>query len=96
MRIRTICCGGGASDVPSTLTLDRVLTVKRSKKTSGKNVAGEPRTAEFEALNKVVEDLGRAVRALPEAERAEYRQAQQSVVDARRRAGMQEGLLQVN
>lgn len=47
-------------------------------------------------LLKIVQDVEKASRALPEEEREAYRSAQQSVVNARRRAELQEGLLQVN
>jgi hypothetical protein len=66
------------------------------RKTSRRSSSTRPATAEFEALSKVVDELERAARALSETEREAYRQAQQSVVDARRKAETEEGLLQVN
>jgi hypothetical protein len=50
----------------------------------------------LEELRKVVGDPEEAVEALPETERAAYREAQESVVEARRRAETHEGLLQIN
>jgi hypothetical protein len=44
----------------------------------------------------VLADLSGAVEALPKLERDAYREAQQSVVDARRKAEMREGLLWIN
>lgn len=43
----------------------------------------------------VTPNLDKAGRALPKAERDAYRATQQSVVDARRRAGTHEGLLRI-
>jgi hypothetical protein len=50
----------------------------------------------LEELRQVVDDPGKAVDALPAEELAAYRQAQESVVDARRKAETHEGLLQIN
>lgn len=44
----------------------------------------------------VIVDPSGAVEALPKSERDAYREAQQSVVDARRRAEMHEGLLWIS
>jgi len=52
--------------------------------------------ATLEDLRPIVSDVERATEALPEEEREAYREAQESVVAARRRAESQEGLLQVN
>jgi hypothetical protein len=49
----------------------------------------------FPALREVLNDVQGACDALPEAEQQRYRDAQQSVVDARRSAETHEGLLQV-
>lgn len=51
---------------------------------------------EFSALQKTLKDVPAACAALPEAEQERYRKAQQSVVDARRSAQTNEGLLQVS
>jgi hypothetical protein len=50
----------------------------------------------FEALRSAVSHPGRIQDALSDAERDAYREAQQSVVDARRKAETHEGLLRVN
>ena len=49
----------------------------------------------FPALREVLSDVQGACDALPQAEQQRYRDAQQSVVDARRSAETHEGLLQV-
>lgn len=49
----------------------------------------------FSALQETLKDVPGACAALPEAEQQRYRDAQQSVVDARRSAQTNEGLLQV-
>jgi uncharacterized membrane protein len=49
-----------------------------------------------EKLGALVSDLDGAVRSLPEDERRSYKEAEESVVDARRKAETHEGLLQVN
>jgi hypothetical protein len=58
------------------------------------------KTAELAALREslapLVSDLEKTVNGLPETERASYDEAEQSVVDARRKAETHEGLLQVN
>lgn len=64
--------------------------------TDHKHSAATSSDGQVKKLLKIVEDVEKASRALPEEERAAYRTAQQSVVDARRRAELQEGLLQVN
>jgi hypothetical protein len=56
----------------------------------------EVETPPLEELRKVVGDPEEAVDALPEQERAAYREAQESVVEARRSAETHEGLLQIN
>jgi hypothetical protein len=57
------------------------------------------KTAELAALREslapLVSDLEKTVNGLPETERASYDEAEQSVVDARRKAETHEGLLQV-
>jgi hypothetical protein len=53
-------------------------------------------TAVQEALATLVSNLEETVKGLPEAERHSYEEAEQSVVDARRKAETHEGLLQVN
>ncbi len=58
---------------------------------SAATAAGE----HFTALRTVLTDVSRACRALPAAEQQRYRDAQQSVVDARKSAETHEGLLQV-
>ena len=50
---------------------------------------------DFSALRDVLSDVQAACEALPQAEQDRYREAQQSVVDARRSAETHEGLLQV-
>jgi hypothetical protein len=58
------------------------------------------KTAELTALRKslapLVSNLEKTVNGLPEPERTSYDEAEQSVVDARRKAEAHEGLLQVN
>lgn len=49
-----------------------------------------------EKLTSLVSNLDETVNRLPEAERHSYDEAEQSVVDARRKAETHEGLLQVN
>lgn len=51
---------------------------------------------DLEKLRELVSDPERADEALPKEEREGYDEAQQSVVDARRKAELYEGLLQVN
>jgi hypothetical protein len=51
---------------------------------------------DFSALREVLSDVRGACAALPKAEQERYREAQQSVVDARRSAETHEGLLQVS
>jgi hypothetical protein len=57
-------------------------------------------TAELEALRTTLASLAanleETVKGLPAAERHSYEEAEQSVVDARRKAETHEGLLQVN
>jgi hypothetical protein len=55
------------------------------------NAAGK----QFAALRKVLMDVPGACRALPPEEQQRYRDAQQSVVDARKSAQTHAGLLQV-
>lgn len=52
-------------------------------------------TEDFSALCEVLSDVKRACDALPQAEQERYREAQLSVVNARRSAETHEGLLQV-
>jgi hypothetical protein len=52
-------------------------------------------TENFASLCDALSDVQAACDALPQAEQQRYRQAQQSVVDARRSAETHEGLLQV-
>jgi hypothetical protein len=52
-------------------------------------------TQDFSALREVLSDVNAACEALPEAEQERYREAQRSVVNARRSAETHEGLLQV-
>jgi hypothetical protein len=52
-------------------------------------------TETFSALREVLSDVRGACEALPQHEQDRYREAQQSVVDARRNAETHEGLLQV-
>ncbi|MCW2986165.1 MAG: hypothetical protein JWR63_3735 [Conexibacter sp.] len=52
-------------------------------------------TVEFEALRTVLHDVQRACDALPDADRDRYKEAQRSVVEARRSAETHEGRLQV-
>lgn len=58
------------------------------------------KTTELTALRKsltpLVSNLEKTVNGLPEPERNSYDEAEQSVVDARRKAETHEGLLQVN
>jgi hypothetical protein len=61
---------------------------------SGSTLACE--VAPLEELRQVVDDPEKAVEALPEGERTAYREAQESVVEARRKAETHEGLLQIN
>jgi hypothetical protein len=49
-----------------------------------------------ETLESLVSNLDETVNGLPDAERHSYEEAEQSVVDARRKAETHEGLLQVN
>ncbi len=49
----------------------------------------------FDVLRAVLADVQGACDALPDAEQQRYREAQQSVVNARRSAETHEGLLQV-
>jgi hypothetical protein len=49
-----------------------------------------------EKLGTLVSDLEGAVRSLSEDEQRSYQEAEESVVDARRKAETHEGLLQVN
>lgn len=60
----------------------------------------ELRTTELAALRKsltpLVSNLDETLKGLPEAERTSYDEAEQSVVDARRKAETHEGLLQVS
>jgi hypothetical protein len=53
-------------------------------------------TALRESLAPLVSNLEATVEGLPETERNSYDEAEQSVVDARRKAETHEGLLQVN
>lgn len=53
-------------------------------------------TALRESLAPLVSNLEETVNGLPETERNSYDEAEQSVVDARRKAETHEGLLQVN
>jgi hypothetical protein len=60
-----------------------------------------PSAAEFavpswEELRRVAADPEKAMSSLPEEEQLAYREAQDSVVDARRSAESHEGLLQIN
>lgn len=64
--------------------------------TDRKHPAETSSNQQVKKLLNIVQDVEKASRALPEEERQAYRTAQQSVVDARRRAELQEGLLQVN
>jgi hypothetical protein len=50
---------------------------------------------EFDALSAVLLDVEAACESLPQEEQDRHREAQQSVVDARRSAETHEGLLQV-
>lgn len=50
----------------------------------------------LEKLRRVAADPDKAMNALPEEERMAYREAQESVVEARRSAETNEGLLQIN
>lgn len=50
----------------------------------------------LDELREVVADPKNAIQALSEDERNAYREAQESVVEARRSAEAHEGLLQVN
>ncbi len=52
-------------------------------------------TEDFSALREVLSDVQGACDALPQAEQERYREAQLSVVNARRSAETHEGLLQV-
>jgi hypothetical protein len=52
-------------------------------------------SGDFSALREVLSDVQGACEALPQAEQERYRNAQQSVVNARRSAETHEGLLQV-
>ncbi|MGE5281800.1 MAG: hypothetical protein ACM3N0_05675 [Chloroflexota bacterium] len=58
------------------------------------------KTPELTALRKslapLVSNLEKTVNGMPETERNSYDEAEQSVVDARRKAETHEGLLQVN
>jgi len=56
----------------------------------------EDLSEQLDRVNDVIADPSKAVEALPKPERDAYREAQQSVVDARRKAETHEGLLQVN
>lgn len=56
----------------------------------------EDLSEQLEELKEMVAAPEKAVEELPEDEREAYREAQQSVVDARRKAETHEGLLQVN
>ena len=51
---------------------------------------------ELEELKEAVSDPEKASEDLPEADQEAYRDAQQSVVEARRKAESLEGLLQIN
>ncbi|MFN8111646.1 MAG: hypothetical protein U0R51_00455 [Solirubrobacterales bacterium] len=52
-------------------------------------------TEDFSSLRDVLGDVQAACEALPEAEQERYREAQLSVVNAKRSAETNEGLLQV-
>jgi hypothetical protein len=58
------------------------------------------KTADLQALRETLEslvsNLDETVNGLSDAERHSYEEAEQSVVDARRKAETHEGLLQVN
>lgn len=56
----------------------------------------EELTALRQSLTPLVSNLEETLDRLPEAERTSYERAEQSVVDARRKAETHEGLLQVN
>ena len=56
----------------------------------------EDLTTEDEALRELVEAPSVADGALPQGDLEAYDEAQQSVVDARRKAELHDGLLQVN
>jgi len=73
---------GTASDIQSTVTDADLPTLAAIRE-------------EFAELREVLSDVPAACAALPEQEQQRYRDAQQSVVDARRSAQTNEGLLQV-
>ena len=58
-------------------------------------VALDLTNVDFEKLREAAMNLEEAQKALSSAERKAYREAQQSVVDARRKAETNEGLLRV-
>lgn len=55
-----------------------------------------PEGAAESDVDKVVNDVEKAGRALPQEEREAYRDAQRSVMDARRNAESHEGFLRIN